>query len=1055
MSQHSIILLGSFQVQRDGVIVTRFHGDKVRALLAYLAVEHDRPHARATLAGLFWPEQPDGPALRNLTQALVRLHAALGGELLHATRQTVQWRAAADVDVAEFVELARSSETTDLARAAALYRGEFLAGFGLPGCEAFEEWLLLTREQLQQRALAVLHTLAEQHLAAGRTAHAAEAARRQLALDPWREDAYRQLMQALASAGDRAAALAAYARCRQVLAAELGAEPDITTSALYEQIAAGQFDPGSLALAKAVTPSAPPNNLPAPLTAFVGREVELAQLAERLKRADCRLLTLVGPGGVGKTRLARELAAQALPDFADGVFFVALASLDRAEMVPSALAQSVGLREEAGQPLIEALVAWLRDRCVLLVLDNFEHLLEAAALASTLLSAAPRLKVLTTSREPLGMYGEHIFGVPTLALPTATSLPELDVLAQNAAVELFVARAQAAQFDFALSLANAPTIVEICRQLDGLPLAIELAAARVRLLAPTELLARLPWRLDLLAAGGRDQPARQQTMRNTIAWSYDLLAEAEQRLFRQLGVFVGGCTLEAAEAVCAGVGSWELGARVAPPTPNSQPPTAILEGLVALAEKSLLQQISSPLDEPRFMMLETIRDYGLEQLAASGETEMTRLAHAGYYLALAEQAAPRLLSSERGAWLERLAVEYDNLRAVLAWSQEPANSPNEASAPRAAEIGLRLVGALTWFWILRCHFSEGSRWLDSALQRSATIEPTAARARALYGAGMLAMHQGDYAAAAPRLDQALAIFRAVEDEHGIGRALMDRGYAAYNQGDYATARSLLEASLPILQAVEDTWARAYALSNLGLVAWLQADYPRAQALHQESLDLHRQTGDTWGVAGALGNLGLVAWAQSDYAAARAYHEESLSLRRELGDKLGVAYSLSSLGLVRARQGDYASARRYHEESLSLRRELDSKWGIADSLRNLGHVAQAEGEHARATELLQKGLAMFRDLGAKKDAIECLEDLAAAAAALGRAARAVRLYGAAEASREVFEFPRPPLFRAEYEHSLAALRTQLAAQIFTATWLEGRAMALPEAIAEALDSATAS
>jgi predicted ATPase len=741
-------------------------------------------------------------------------------------------------------------------------------------------------------------------------------------------------------------------------------------------------------------------------------------------------------------------------------------------MVPSALAQAIGLREEAGQPLIDGLRAWMRNRCLLLVLDNFEHLLAASTLVPTLLVAAPSLKVLITSREPLGLQGEHVFAVPTLALPDTGHPPELDTLAQNAAVGLFAARAQAADFDFMLSLANAPTIVEICRQLDGLPLAIELAAARVRLLSPTALLARLAHRLDLLAVGGQDQPFRQQTMRNTIAWSYDLLNTAEQALFRRVAVFADGFTLLAAEAVATELrieneklkkehddASFAIR--------NSQ--FATLHLIEALVDKSLLLQIEQS-GEARFMMLETIREYGLEQLAAHGETDVARLAHARHYLALAELAAPELLGRERDVWLDQLAAEHDNLRAALAWSlvdlriqnaevRKSAGQTEEQSSMLNAqfsfsplEIGLRLVGALTWFWSLRCYLSEGSGWTASALQRSSAAGSTTARAQALYGAGILAIHEGDYTAAAPHLDQALAIFRAAGDQHSIGRALMNRGFVAYNLGDYAVARTLLQESLPILRAVGDTSARAHALSTLGLVAWLQADYPRAQALHQESLNLQRQLGDKWSIAGTLGSLGLVAWLQADNSAARAYHEESLSLRRELGDQLGVAYSLSSLGLVQMHQGDYAAARACHEESLHMRQALGFKWGIADSLRNLGLVAQHEDEHTRAAELLKAGLGLFRDLGAKKDAVECLEGLAAAVSAQGQSARAAHLYGAAEALRESFEFPLPLLFRSDYELGVIELQNLLDDKAFSSAWVQGRAMTLEQAIAYALSSA---
>jgi tetratricopeptide (TPR) repeat protein len=530
-------------------------------------------------------------------------------------------------------------------------------------------------------------------------------------------------------------------------------------------------------------------------------------------------------------------------------------------------------------------------------------------------------------------------------------------------------------------------------------------------------------------------------MRNTIAWSYDLLDQAEQALFRLVAVFAGGFTLAAAQAVAAE-------SKIEDKTFILNSQCSMLNVIEALVDKSLLLQVKHA-SEPRFMMLETIREYGLEQLAASGETDTVRLAHAHYYLALAEEAAPRLLSSERDPCLEQLTVEYDNMRAVLTWSQ--------VGGPRESDISLRLAGALTWFWTLRCYFSEGSHWFNQILDFGLPIldlEETdqSLIARALYGAGILAIHQGDYTAAAPFLDQALEIFRAASDRQGAGRALLNRGYVAYNQGDYPAASALLEESLPILYAVGDTSARAHALSTLGLVAWMQADYPRAQALHQESLNLQRRLCDTWGIASALGNLGLVAWVQGDDVTARVCHEESLRLRRELSDQLGVAYSLSSLGLVHAHQGDYAAARLCHEESLSLRREIGSKWGIADSLRNLGRLAQAEGAYERAAALLEQSLPLFRDLGAKKDLVECLENLAAASSAHGQPTRAARLYGAAEALREALDFPRPPLFRIDHQRNMATLQAQLDEAARTGAWAEGRAMTLEEATNYALSGA---
>jgi predicted ATPase/class 3 adenylate cyclase len=733
-------------------------------------------------------------------------------------------------------------------------------------------------------------------------------------------------------------------------------------------------------------------NLPAQPTPLIGRENEVAAVATLLHGTDARLLTLTGPGGVGKTHLALQAAVDLLDDFADGVYVVNLAPIADPDLVPSVIAQTLELREATGRPLLNQLQDYLHDKHMLLLLDNFEHLVVAAAVVADLLAACPRLTILVTSREILHLRGEKELPVPPLALPDLKRLPPLAALAQYAAVELFVARAQDVKHDYALSDESAPAVAEICYRLDGLPLAIELAAARIKLLAPQALLGQLGDRLKLLTGGARDLPHRQQTLRDTIDWSYNLLDVGKQMLFRRLGVFVGGCSLEAVAAVCSATQG----------IPDELP-IDVLDGLTALVDKSFLRQAGGVDGAPRFVMLETIREYALERLVASGEEAALRQRHAQYYLALVERAEPLLHGAEQLVWLHRLEADYDNLRAVLAWSQVAVDG---------AAVGVRIVASLWSFWQFGGYLSEGREQLTRMLAHPEAAAPTVARARALFAAGFLIGAQGDFALAHARLTESHTLSCTIGYQHGV----------------------------------------AYAHFGLGYVAWLQGEHTTARALHAESLALFRELGERWPIALSLRALGDDELYLDACERAVPLLEESLQLFRALGDQVMYGDALLCLGYAARLQGDDARAAACYAESLALFRDLRHVWGIAGTQLALGWLAQAQGDVPRAAVYFAASLVRYQELGHREGISLCLAGSAGAAGSLGQSVRAAQLFGAAEGLRAVIGIVVSglPIERAVYEESVASVRAQLDQETFAAAWAMGRAMPLEQAIDIALD-----
>ena len=1068
MSRLNLFLLGPPRIELDGESIS-LNNRKAIALFSYI-VSSGSSHSRDSLVNLLWPDYDSSRGRTTLRATLYALSRSLKGEPLKADRETIAPNPDADlwVDVLNFRDLLAQCRThghpssepcpeclSHLTDAVELYGGDFMTGFSLKDSVNFDDWQISQAQNIHSEMVAALERIVHYLDGEGESDKAIPYAQRWLEMDRTNEGTHRQLMELYAKTGERTAALEQYEQCVKILKDNLGVSPQESTVELYEAIKENRLQAAETPAPKSW--KAPSNNLPAQLTSFIGREGEIQEVKGLL--ASTRLLTLSGSGGCGKTRLALQIAADLLGEFSDGMWIVELASLSDPSLVTQEVASVLGVREESDSlpiaaptpgdsgssgagtgTLLTKLLTYLQQKEILLMLDNCEHLIDAcASLSETLLQACPNLKILATSREALGIVGETPWNVSPLSIPDSDDLPSLGTsdLSKYEALRLFSDRVETIIPTFEMTERNVSTVARICLRLDGIPLAIELAAARLKTLSVEEITDRLDDRFRLLTGGSRTALPRQQTLRAAIDWSYNLLSQPERVLLGRLSVFMDGWTLAATEGVCAGESL--VGANIQISSEQ------ILDLLTGLVEKSLVIAEEEE-GKTRYYLLETVRQYARDKLLESDESVSLRDRHLAWFLDLAEEAEDELHGPHQVEWLDRLKAEHDNIRAALEWSKEAVDN---------SEAGVRLAAALPWFWIGRGYGSEGRKWIEKVTSQSRGVS-AAVRARALIGAGYLASFQSDYKPVAELGEESLSLAREAGDKKSIAHSLrilaigkasqLDFGHE--KKLDFSQVKELIEKSLTLSREIGDKWSTGQSLWILAGVEIGMRNRDRAKELFEESLTLSREMGDKTAITMTLSFWGGLVVEEGDYDRGRALFEESLTISRELGSKVQTVTPLFDLGRLALLQGDFDRAKDLLEESLTLYRELGVKRKITSSVRLLGRVATAHEDFGRAITLYQESITLSRESEDKSGIAGGLEALAELLGSKDRGEQAARLYGAAEVLRGT-GFPLLASYRAGYDRSVAALRSQLGEEAFATAWAEGRAMSVEDAVEYAL------